>query len=497
MADAIWSARASPPPGAYSPPSRNGADVAVLEVPWNRSARSAINSRVEDRAVARLQHRARSPRQPHLVLRRTAGPAAPAARAACRTTAAASTPGSSVGSMDNRPAEDADVDGWSRGPRGRRTAAAPTAAAGRTARSRRRRAAATWPWRVVPVKCAEPARSIPSARLARGRVMLPMIIHHATRHPARLLRRPLDVARRVPRLRRRVSELALHLRAGGGRRARVRAAARAGRPVARATRSSSGARTGPSGSSPSGAACCAAWSWSRSTTAPRATSWCACAPSSRRASCSPARTSRRRRCPTGVASWPLRGLLDEPTWRRSTRRLRPDGRRRATTSRRSSSRRARRPSRRGCSITHRNVLANIVPIENEVAKYRKYGKPFFPIRFLNLLPLSHMFGQSMATFVPADAAGRRRVHAGLQPARDPPADPQRVASRSSCRCRRSSTCCASTSGARSRRPCRRSTPSRTGAGGGGATGACTGRSARSSGRSSSGPRRWTPGSRSS
>jgi len=55
---------------------------------------------------------------------------------------------------------------------------------------------------------------------------------------------------------------------------------------------------------------------------------------------------------------------------------------------------------KGVVITHRNVLANIVPIEREVLKYRKWGKPFYPLRFLNLLPLSHMFGQAMATFVP-------------------------------------------------------------------------------------------------
>jgi long-chain acyl-CoA synthetase len=55
---------------------------------------------------------------------------------------------------------------------------------------------------------------------------------------------------------------------------------------------------------------------------------------------------------------------------------------------------------KGVVITHRNILANIVPIEREVAKYRKWAKPFEPIRFLNLLPLSHMFGQAMATFVP-------------------------------------------------------------------------------------------------
>jgi long-chain acyl-CoA synthetase len=55
---------------------------------------------------------------------------------------------------------------------------------------------------------------------------------------------------------------------------------------------------------------------------------------------------------------------------------------------------------KGVVLTHKNILANIVPIEREMAKYRKYTIPFRPIRFLNLLPLSHMFGQAMATFVP-------------------------------------------------------------------------------------------------
>ena len=60
---------------------------------------------------------------------------------------------------------------------------------------------------------------------------------------------------------------------------------------------------------------------------------------------------------------------------------------------------------KGVVITHRNVLANIVPVEKEVLKYRKWGTPFYPIRFLNLLPLSHMFGQAMATFVPPMLGG--------------------------------------------------------------------------------------------
>ena len=60
---------------------------------------------------------------------------------------------------------------------------------------------------------------------------------------------------------------------------------------------------------------------------------------------------------------------------------------------------------KGVVIRHRNVLANIVPVEQEVLKYRKYARPFSPIRFLNLLPLSHMFGQSMATNIPPMVRG--------------------------------------------------------------------------------------------
>jgi long-chain acyl-CoA synthetase len=60
---------------------------------------------------------------------------------------------------------------------------------------------------------------------------------------------------------------------------------------------------------------------------------------------------------------------------------------------------------KGVIIRHRNVLANIVPVEREVAKYRKYARPFHPLRFLNLLPLSHMFGQSMASSIPPMVRG--------------------------------------------------------------------------------------------
>ncbi|MEO7192927.1 MAG: AMP-binding protein [Vicinamibacterales bacterium] len=70
---------------------------------------------------------------------------------------------------------------------------------------------------------------------------------------------------------------------------------------------------------------------------------------------------------------------------------------------------------KGVTITHRNVLANIIPIEREIAKYRKWARPFEPIRFLNLLPLSHMFGQSLATFVPPMLSGTVVFSHGFSP----------------------------------------------------------------------------------
>jgi len=55
---------------------------------------------------------------------------------------------------------------------------------------------------------------------------------------------------------------------------------------------------------------------------------------------------------------------------------------------------------KGVLITHRNLSANLRPIEDQLAPYLKYVRPFAPLRILNLLPLSHLFGQSLTTFVP-------------------------------------------------------------------------------------------------
>ena len=70
---------------------------------------------------------------------------------------------------------------------------------------------------------------------------------------------------------------------------------------------------------------------------------------------------------------------------------------------------------KGVIITHRNILANIVPVEREVLKYRRFGRPFYPIRFLNLLPLSHMFGQALATFIPPMLPGICVFMSGYNP----------------------------------------------------------------------------------
>ena len=55
---------------------------------------------------------------------------------------------------------------------------------------------------------------------------------------------------------------------------------------------------------------------------------------------------------------------------------------------------------KGVVITHGNVLSNVAPLETEIRKYLKYERWVHPIRFLNLLPLSHVFGQFLGMFLP-------------------------------------------------------------------------------------------------
>ncbi len=55
---------------------------------------------------------------------------------------------------------------------------------------------------------------------------------------------------------------------------------------------------------------------------------------------------------------------------------------------------------RGVMITHGNLLANLEPVEREIRRYRPLSLPFRPLRFLHLIPLSHLFGQVMGLFIP-------------------------------------------------------------------------------------------------
>ena len=55
---------------------------------------------------------------------------------------------------------------------------------------------------------------------------------------------------------------------------------------------------------------------------------------------------------------------------------------------------------RGVVLTHGNFLANLEPLERGIAPYRKYERWFHPLRFVSVVPLSHVFGQFMAMYVP-------------------------------------------------------------------------------------------------
>src|SRR5215208_6156469 len=55
---------------------------------------------------------------------------------------------------------------------------------------------------------------------------------------------------------------------------------------------------------------------------------------------------------------------------------------------------------KGVCLTQRNLLANIAPIEKEFKKYARWERLVHPLRFLCLLPLSHVFGQLMGIFIP-------------------------------------------------------------------------------------------------
>src|ERR1700723_3645137 len=70
---------------------------------------------------------------------------------------------------------------------------------------------------------------------------------------------------------------------------------------------------------------------------------------------------------------------------------------------------------KGVIITHGNVLANIAPLEQEMRRYLKCERFVHPVRFLNLLPLSHVFGQFLGLFLPPLLGGTVIFQEELKP----------------------------------------------------------------------------------
>ncbi len=70
---------------------------------------------------------------------------------------------------------------------------------------------------------------------------------------------------------------------------------------------------------------------------------------------------------------------------------------------------------KGVVISHGNVLGNVTPLEAEIAKYLKYERFVHPVRFLNLLPLSHVFGQFLGIFLPQLMGGTVIFQETLKP----------------------------------------------------------------------------------
>jgi long-chain acyl-CoA synthetase len=71
---------------------------------------------------------------------------------------------------------------------------------------------------------------------------------------------------------------------------------------------------------------------------------------------------------------------------------------------------------RGVVTTHANVIANLEPFAAEIEKYRRYEHFVHPLRFLELVPLSHVFGQFLGIFLPPLLGGTVVFPSSLSPA---------------------------------------------------------------------------------
>ncbi len=72
---------------------------------------------------------------------------------------------------------------------------------------------------------------------------------------------------------------------------------------------------------------------------------------------------------------------------------------------------------KGVTHRHRHICANLQPFQTEIEKYRNWARPFQPIRILDLLPLSHMFGQALGVYIPTLLGGSAVFTTEMHPGR--------------------------------------------------------------------------------
>lgn len=71
---------------------------------------------------------------------------------------------------------------------------------------------------------------------------------------------------------------------------------------------------------------------------------------------------------------------------------------------------------KGVVHRHRNICANLRPFQSEIRRYQQWARVFQPIRILDMLPLSHMYGQSLGMFIPLLLGGAVVFMLELSPA---------------------------------------------------------------------------------
>jgi long-chain acyl-CoA synthetase len=70
---------------------------------------------------------------------------------------------------------------------------------------------------------------------------------------------------------------------------------------------------------------------------------------------------------------------------------------------------------KGVVISHGNILANLEPLEAGMQPYLKWERFVHPLRFLDLVPVSHVFGQFMGVWIPPLLGGCVYFQGSLNP----------------------------------------------------------------------------------